>query len=345
MIRLTAYCLEWHITQSQAFYELLVEPLTPFVRIALTAWDGVSHAPLKHLERVVGEPVIFCQRPPSPDVLRKPDARLIWIPMWDNVVSLWSSQEWWNALPKTLRIVAFSDGVERKARMAGLPVLRLHYYKDPSNFQTASFKNGLILYYWNRVGLFGPQFIRKLCRMLDISEIFFCDSIDPKIARGAAYSLPLQIGSTTIHQISKFERRVDYFDMLKRCNVYLAPRSLEGVGMTFLEAMASGCAVMAYNAPTMNEYIDSEVDGFLFTNPVLEKEPVSLVHKVLNSITSGHNVRDQISYPRISLSQNWEQLVDLKLEMLGHTAREKQFVGFSKWQDMTSEYADFILDW
>ena len=37
-----AYCLDWHIGQSRAFEELLVEPLKPFVDVELVAWDGKS---------------------------------------------------------------------------------------------------------------------------------------------------------------------------------------------------------------------------------------------------------------------------------------------------------------
>jgi glycosyltransferase involved in cell wall biosynthesis len=34
--------------------------------------------------------------------------------------------------------------------------------------------------------------------------------------------------------------------------------------MTYLEAMASGCAVLSYDGPTMNEYIQHGDNGFLF---------------------------------------------------------------------------------
>ena len=45
---------------------------------------------------------------------------------------------------------------------------------------------------------------------------------------------------------------------------YIAPRVYEGIGMSFLEAMARGRCVVAADHPTMNEYIEHGKTGFLF---------------------------------------------------------------------------------
>ena len=45
---------------------------------------------------------------------------------------------------------------------------------------------------------------------------------------------------------------------------YIAPRVQEGIGMSFLEAMARGRCVVAADHPTMNEYIEHGKTGFLF---------------------------------------------------------------------------------
>jgi glycosyltransferase involved in cell wall biosynthesis len=53
-------------------------------------------------------------------------------------------------------------------------------------------------------------------------------------------------------------------DLIKEKGIYIAPRELEGIGMSFLEAMAIGKAVIAVNNPTMNEYIEHGKNGYLF---------------------------------------------------------------------------------
>jgi glycosyltransferase involved in cell wall biosynthesis len=347
MVRIPAYCLDWHIIQSRAFYELLVEPLKSFANIELTAWDGRNNAPLQHLKSTAfKEPVVFCQRPPTSEILSAPGAKLIWIPMWDNVAVNWVSDEWWASLPKSLRVVALSEKVAQKAGKAGLPTLSLRYHKDPSLFDEVSWRNGRTLFYWNRTGLFGPNFMKKLCTILDVQELYFRGSVDPKIAGDAAYDLPSKIGKTIVHKVSRFDSQEDYFELLRRCNLYLAPRALEGVGLTFLEAMAGGCTVMAYNAPTMNEYIRHGEDGLLFNMTVLEKEETSAFEKAGDVFQAWSEGRKRKNYPdRVSLFQDWGRLKSMDLELLGRTARANQAIGFHTWKKRIPEFADFVLNW
>jgi glycosyltransferase involved in cell wall biosynthesis len=346
MAPIPAYCLDWHISQSRAFYELLVEPLKPFVDIALTAWNGKDDTPLKHLEGTAYQhPVIFCQRPPTPEVWNNPHAKLVWIPMWDNVAVSWASDDWWASLPKNLRVVAFSEKVAQKAQKAKLPTLTLRYHKNPAEFDQVAWQNGRVLFYWNRTGLFGPKFMEKLCASFDVRELYFRGEVDPKI-KGAAYALPSKLGSTIVHDVSRFASQAEYFETLKRCNLYLAPRALEGVGLTFLEAMASGCAVMAYDASTMNEYITHAVDGLLFTNTTLEVEKLSALEKISELFQTRLKKKKRDPHPeRASIAQDWESLKRIDLEKIGQAAREKQETGYIAWKNQISDYADFVLNW
>lgn len=348
--KLTGYCLDWHINSSMAFYELLVDPLKPYADIKLVAWDGKnSDPPGGWKKRAQTIPAIFCQRPPPTELLETAGARLVWLPMWDNVALNWSSDQWWESLPKTLRVVAFSEAVARKARAAGLPTLRLRFSKDPENFDPVKWDQGRKLLYWNRTGLFGPVFIKKLCAVLDVRELFFRGEIDPKIPPKAAYRLPARIGRTIVHEISGFRSQSDYFGLLKRCNIYLAPRSLEGVGLTFLEALASGCAVLAYDAPTMNEYIVQGKDGYLFPRATLKEEVDSLgyrLKRIFQMRMAGK--RDaHLKRPlfRVSDQQDWAGLEGINLELLGQTARQQQKDRFAAWTAQIAEYARFVMEW
>ncbi len=58
--------------------------------------------------------------------------------------------------------------------------------------------------------------------------------------------------------------REEHLRLLADCNVFLAPRRLEGIGLSILEAMAMGLAVIAPDRPTMNEYIEHGVTGYLY---------------------------------------------------------------------------------
>jgi hypothetical protein len=61
-----------------------------------------------------------------------------------------------------------------------------------------------------------------------------------------------------------FEQQRDYLEVVNGSNVYFAPRPSEGIGFSFLEAMAMGMCIVAPDAPTMNEYITDGVTGLLW---------------------------------------------------------------------------------
>jgi glycosyltransferase involved in cell wall biosynthesis len=63
-------------------------------------------------------------------------------------------------------------------------------------------------------------------------------------------------------------------DLIKQAGIYIAPRKLEGIGISFLETMVMGKAVIAQDAPTMNEYIENGINVYLvdFNKP----EPIDL---------------------------------------------------------------------
>jgi glycosyltransferase involved in cell wall biosynthesis len=52
--------------------------------------------------------------------------------------------------------------------------------------------------------------------------------------------------------------------VIKEKAIFIAPRDYEGIGLSFLEAMAMGKAVIAVDNPTMNEYIADGETGYLF---------------------------------------------------------------------------------
>ena len=63
-----------------------------------------------------------------------------------------------------------------------------------------------------------------------------------------------------------YDTREEMIKDMEKSAVYIAPRLYEGIGMSFLEAMAHGRCVIAPDNPTMNEYITDKVTGYLY-NP------------------------------------------------------------------------------
>ena len=62
----------------------------------------------------------------------------------------------------------------------------------------------------------------------------------------------------------KFLSKSAFLDLLSKCNVFIAPRKKEGIGMTIVEAISKGMFVFGFNDSTMDEYIENDFLGFLF---------------------------------------------------------------------------------
>ena len=93
---------------------------------------------------------------------------------------------------------------------------------------------------------------------------------------------------------------------MNECNIFIAPRYFEGIGWSFIEAMTKGMAVVAFNQPTMNEYIKNGVNGYLID----EKKTETIRFKDFFEI--------------------------------GQRARINCIVGYKKWQNQSKNIAGFI---
>lgn len=88
--------------------------------------------------------------------------------------------------------------------------------------------------------------------------------------------------------------------------VFVSPRLWEGIGLSFLEAMSEGCCVIAFNNPTMNEYISNRKNGIL-----------------INKRTS-----------RVDLSQMLE---------IGENARISALEGFKLFDSLLDQFTEVVI--
>lgn len=332
--KLKAFCLDWHIRQSAAFRDLLVDPLEPYCDIELVAWDGES-LPFESLD--FSSPLIFCQLPPPWSLLDDDRTRIVWIPMWDQARGY--DRSWWEAIPKAVRVVSFSEQIRVRAEAAGLSALRLRYFVDPITFSPVSWDRGPILFYWNRTGMAGPSLLRKLCDAIDARELIFRTDLDPRIDPRAHYELPERLGKTRVTTISVSSRE-EYLLSTHAANVFLAPRVAEGVGLTFLEAMARGSAVIAYDAPTMNDYVRHGENGILLATKTSTSRS-KLASRFGRSIG---RKKHAYSYA-LSDRQDWANIKAADLEALGRQAKADQEDGYANWRKSITSYSSFVCDW
>jgi glycosyltransferase involved in cell wall biosynthesis len=121
-----------------------------------------------------------------------------------------------------------------------------------------------------------------------------------------------------------YEDRKEYLDALQTANVYFAPRLYEGIGMSFIEAMTMGKCVVAVDHPTMNEYVDNGVNGYLYDLRRAQSLDLSTVREM------GKKARESCSLG----FKRWVAARDMILEFVsarncGVENRARTFAGFA----------------
>jgi glycosyltransferase involved in cell wall biosynthesis len=134
--------------------------------------------------------------------------------------------------------------------------------------QVYDFAEPLSAFFWERRPSHEPtlQRVVKLCTELGISSLHLHAAPDFRQGSGQRLTRPEMFVMDGIQVTTStwFEDRSHLDRVAERAHVFFAPRALEGIGMSFLEAMARGQIVVAPDKPTMNEYIRHRTSGILY---------------------------------------------------------------------------------
>ncbi len=204
--------------------------------------------------------IVVWQKPYSPEELEAFGAeRLVLVPMYDDTPY---DEVFWGKY-RNFKVFCFSSTLEKLLGSYGVPAWGLRYYPEPSPRRAASPSSGLRGFFWPRTRAIDWNLVKKLIGETRFSNIHLHWTPD---VHG---DLPPPLDeaereSEVISLSSWFRDSGEYLDMLAAANVFFAPRRAEGIGMSFLEAMAMGLCVAAPRGPTMSEYIEDGRNGILY---------------------------------------------------------------------------------
>jgi len=115
------------------------------------------------------------------------------------------------------------------------------------------------VFFWQRKESINTKTLEVLLGDTDIRHLHIHKALDPLQSFELSKTLEWDVTFS-----DWFEQSEDYSKCVLNSALYIAPREYEGIGMSFLEAMAMGRCVIAPNHPTMNEYIEDGVNGILY---------------------------------------------------------------------------------
>ena len=241
-------------TKSTAF---LIDYLREFYEVEVIldeSWNGGDYPDLTFIDESYLA-VIFFQNLPNYEDLRKIKCEnLIFFPMYDGVAK---TLDFWDKY-RDMKIINFSSTLNRLLTRWGFDSMAVQYFPKPHTFIPGHKDQA---FFWQRLTHISIDIVAKLLgnnpvalhvhKAVDPNQHFQ----EPNLEQESQYRITYS---------EWFETREEMWNILKEKGIYIAPRETEGIGMSFLEAMAMGKAVVAVNNPTMNEYIKHGETGYLF---------------------------------------------------------------------------------
>jgi glycosyltransferase involved in cell wall biosynthesis len=237
--------------------------------------------------------------------LKKNRTKKIWAPMYDSFIF---DKLYWRALSDfELKIICFSKKVFEYISKFNIEAINVQYYIDPSSFPTKAISVKKKIFFWYRGGIKLADVLPKIKINLDlIDSIIYLVNPDPNNKKENLETLSSHPLFSKITFIDKgFLNRDEYMRLVEQADIFISPRKKEGIGMSFLEAMAMGQCIIAYNDATMNEYIKDGVNGYLF-NEKTDKIDLSDIDQV----TKNSRIRNAIGY------NEWENNVKKILDFI-----------------------------
>jgi len=245
--------------------------------------------------------------------------RLIGIPMYDNSGAKPSDM----FLPN-MEYLSFSSQMHETLLKYGRNSRYIQYFPDPEKFPDFR-RNFSTLrgFFWQRTPAVTWDTIRQLIGDAPLECLHVHIALDADHLKVPAF--PKAWRGMLITLSTWFENQSAYYEMMTSANIYFVPRNTEGIGLSFLEAMAMGMCVVAPDCPTMNEYIKHQENGLLYDR----NNPMPLDFS--NAETLGRNARQSIEAGRqvwLDRIMGWcTELAGIDNRCESHTRRSALLTG------------------
>ncbi|MFC1809215.1 glycosyltransferase [Candidatus Omnitrophota bacterium] len=252
-------------TKSNDFLYSLLKDKYEVERFWDDGWNGGKAFDLKEVTKEKFDCLILFQVIYSEEQLEATGIKnIIFIPMYDALMH--ETASFWMNLRK-VKVLCFSWILYKRTKLLGLDSMFAQYYPKPKEHVTKDFSKKKV-FFWQRTREINKNVLKKLFGKNAPDKLYFHHSPDP----GEDILMPTreECNKCNITTTEWTSSKNKYYRLLDQCNIFIAPRQAEGIGLAFLEAMARGMIVVGHNRPTMNEYIRHGKTGFLFDLQIQE---------------------------------------------------------------------------
>lgn len=290
-------------TKSNAFFHDILTGIGTVTEFFDETWCAGKNDWRLDFDETRYDLIVIWQAHEAIEVLSGKHNNVVFVPMYDGMLpgGIFS----WKSVFKNMKCLSFCRKLHFEISRRGGTSRYFRFFPDPKKYKIVSEFTELRPFFWYRTNNITADLVLDMCRTIKINKFTIHNAPDPGQKALSITNFPNSIANYEITRWSA--SRYNYIETMVNHNVYFAPRSVEGIGMAFLEAMASGLCVVAANMPTMSEYISNGTNGILYS---LERR-----------------------FP-LDLS---------RAEEIGARARESIERGFSDWQREMAHLVDYLI--
>lgn len=176
-------------------------------------------------------------------------------PMYDGVGE--KEDEFWVQF-MDFNVICFSKNLHNRLTYLGLSSHYIQYFPEPK--RKCDLGDSSRVFFWHRVSELHVGIVETLLRDFNLTKLHIHKSPDP----GQIFVEPSRLMDPLVEYSTWYSTKEEMLAEIEDCGIYISPRPYEGIGMSFLEAMAMGRCVIAPDYPTMNEYIRHGYNGLLY---------------------------------------------------------------------------------
>ena len=250
--------------------QFLKDMLKEKYEVKIFDFDPYNDNMATHFQSLAGKAfdiLVIFQIMPHIDELKKviKFKKSVFFPMYDGVPGR-EDPIWYEY--RNTQIINFSRTLHEELHSLGFSSHYIQYFSKPIKIE--SMGNTKSVFFWQRINPININTVEKLLTNSTINHVHIHKALDPQ----HEFVEPSKDNKWQITYSEWFDTKEEMLAMQQKSAIYIAPRLYEGIGMSFLEAMAMGRCVIAPDNPTMNEYIKNDVNGYLY-NPQ-DPQPINL---------------------------------------------------------------------
>ncbi len=234
---------------------VMIELLQKHYRVIVLRREELSdQTAAKEINQLSPQVVFFWCLPPSSSyhLMKLKCKNIVWAPMCDGFEKLTLKKRWlfyWHRV----KVLCFSKALYKYFQTTRLSCQFAQCFLEPKTNQNLKDQGPYTFFLWEREAKISLQ------KMVDMIGK---EHIEKVIYKSDDGQLP-SVG-VPIEKLPQWMEKDAYIEKVRSCDYFIAPRTSEGIGFSFLEPMSLGKAIIAYDNATMNEYIEDGVNGYLF---------------------------------------------------------------------------------